>query len=64
MNYYKSLSQEQQILYSAMMMPVDRLPVFPPSHEVIDLGHQIHNLYKRKILTKMLLDEDGNIHCS
>jgi hypothetical protein len=64
MNYYKSLSQEQQILYSAMMMPEDRLPIFPSSTEVINLGLQIHNLYKRKILTKMFLDEHGNIHCS
>lgn len=64
MNQFKNLSQEQQILYSALMMPLNQLPSFPESSEVVQLGVKIHALYKNKTLTKMYLDEQGLVHCS
>ena len=58
------MSQEQQILYSALMMPSNQLPSFPESSEVVQLGVKIHGLFKNKTLTKMYLDDQGLVHCS
>ena len=60
------MTQEQQIVYSAMMMDPKMIPNF---HEKeIECSHEIGVLMKKlfnaKVLTKMFLDHKGNVHVS
>lgn len=57
------LNIDQRILYSALMMPVNQIPSFPESTEVIALGQQIKKLYQDKVFTKMYLDTEGIVKC-
>lgn len=57
------MTQEQQIVYSALMMDPKMIPNFhekeiQASHE---LGVQIKKLFDTQVFTKMFLDEEGKI---
>ena len=58
-----NLSLEQRLLYTAMMMPVDKIPNFWIPVEVVELGKKIKRLFDEGKLTDMYLDEEGNIIC-
>lgn len=57
------LPQEQQIVYTAMMMDPKMIPDFN-SHLIQDankLGKQIKNLFDDKVFTKMYLTDKGEV---
>ena len=58
------MTQEQQIVYSAMMMDPKMIPNFHEkeiehSHEI---GVQMKKLFDAKVFTKMFLDHEGKVH--
>ena len=58
------MTQEQQIVYSAMMMDPRMIPNFHEKEIEMSysLGVQIKNLIKDKIFSKMYLDKEGFVH--
>lgn len=58
------LSQEQQIVYTAMMLPSDKTPAFPISQDIIELGNTFKTLFDTRKLTHMYLDNNARVHVS
>lgn len=54
---------EQQVVYNLMMMPVAKIPPFPPNKEAMEVGEQIKKLYDNGTFQKMTLDSNGIVHC-
>jgi|OM-RGC.v1.034859968 hypothetical protein len=58
------MTQDQQIVYSAMMMNPKMIPNFHEkeiecSHEI---GVQMKKLFDTKVFTKMYLDDEGKVN--
>ena len=57
------LSQQQQILYTAMFMDPQLMPSFPESSETTNLGIKIKELFDEGVLSHLSLDKDGCVRC-
>lgn len=56
------LSQEQQIVYTAMMLPSNQIPNFPISEDVDSIGKTIKEMFDNSKLTKMYFDKNSKLH--
>lgn len=55
------LTQEQQIVYTAMMMNPQQIPLFNQNeiNDATETGKVIKEMFDKKIYNKMRLDDDG-----
>ena len=58
------LSKEQQIMYTAMMLPPNQIPNFPVSEDIVTVGKTIKEMFDNGTFTKMYLDKDLKLHVS
>lgn len=58
------MTQEQQIVYSAMMMDPKMIPNFHEKEieHLHEIGVQMKKLFDTRVFTKMFLDHEGNVH--
>ena len=59
----RGLNQQQQILYTAMMMDTKQIPLFnqEQSIEANKTGEIIKKMFYEKIYTSMKLDDEGTV---
>jgi hypothetical protein len=55
----KSMSFEQQMVYTMMMTAPSMLPEMPANKEALEVGLQLKALFAEGILKDMYLDHDG-----
>lgn len=62
-NMLRTLTQEQQILYMAMMMDPNKIPMFnqKEQEDYIETGKTIKKMINDKVFTKMYMKEDGYV---
>lgn len=61
-----NMTQNQQIVYTAMMMDTKMIPVFnqPQLDEAFAIGKKIKQLFDDGVYTKMSLDQEGVVSLS